>query len=302
MATSTATPHFPPGFTRGVGLALEQYLNSPSNQSGKAILLNFLNQYGLGGLADWAWSRYLELGGGNDAMQVIQFELPQQKAFQARFPAYQKLAKEGHVMSAADMLSLENSYRQVLHAAGLPQGFYDQPADFAKFMLDGVSPSELSQRAQLAAQFVSGDPEALALGKEFGIPTGHQIAYIIDPGRALPLITNQINAAQDAAAAQETGFRGLRRDQAMQLAQLGVTSDAARTQFADLAKQAGLFAGTTAEGSNITEQEQFGAAFLGNANAALRIANRQAERRAAFQGAGGFNAGNAGVSGLGTQQ
>lgn len=282
---------------------LQQYFGQLQQLgSAKDIVTNFLSQYGLQNLATWAWGLYNFLGGGQQALDTIQLELPKTKEFNARFPAYAKLAKEGHVLSPGDMIALEQSYAQALHGAGLPAGFYDHPNDFAAFMLNDVSPSEVAQRAQLAASLVLGDPEAQRQADEFGFGTGHQIAWALDPTRALPLIQQQVLAAQDAAAAHETGFGQLSRAQAIGLGQQGVSVDQARQGFSQLASEAGLFQGTLGEGSSIGADEQIGAAFRGNAFAQLRIQNRQAQRRADFAGSGGFAPQNGGVAGLGQQQ
>lgn len=273
-----------------------------AQMSARSIIMNFLNQYGLGSLANWAWSRYLALGGGDDAINEIQFELPDQQAFKTRFPAYAALAKAGHVMSPADMISLENSYSQALHSAGLPNGFYDSPNDFAAFMLNNVSPSEVAQRAQLAASLVLGDPEAAKQAAEFGIPSSHQVAWILDPTRALPIIQNTVLAAQDAATAAETGFGQLTRQQALTLGTAGVSVSQARQGFNQLGTEAGLMNGTTAEGTGISQQDQVDATFLGNAQAQLRIQNRQAQRLADYRGGAGFGVTQKGTTGLGEQQ
>ena len=68
-------------------------------QSAHAIVNNFLAQYGLQSLGNWAWTRYAELGGGSNALQQISVEMTQQPAFLKRFPAYAKLAAEGEAMS-----------------------------------------------------------------------------------------------------------------------------------------------------------------------------------------------------------
>lgn len=270
--------------------------------SAHSIIFNFLNQYGLGTLAKWAWAQYLILGGGPDAIQQIQDELPQQKAFQARFPAYQALAKAGHAMTPGDMISLEKSYAAALHGAGLPEGFYDQPGDFAQFMIHDVSPSELAQRAQLAATAVlQEDPHVLQELKMMGVPLGHQIAWILDPTRALPLVQNTVLAAQDAAAGLTTGYGQLTRPQALALAQQGVTADQARGTFTQLGLESDLFKATTSEGrgADISQQTQLQAAFAGNVFAQKRIQQRQAERVGEYKGGAGFNPSPQGVTGLG---
>jgi hypothetical protein len=273
---------------------------SPANMSARSIIMGFLDQYGLASLATWAWSQYLALGGGPDAITQIQFELPQQKAFQTRFPAYAALAKAGHAMTPGSMIALEDSYRAALHGAGLPVGFYDHPNDFAQFMIADVSPSELAQRAQLAATAVlQDDPAVLRELGMMGVPAGHQIAWMLDPARALPLIQNTVLAAQDAAAGITTKFGQLTRTQAMTLAEQGVSADAARTGFTQLGLQKGLFAGTTAEGTNFGQGMQLAAEFGGDVNAQRAFQDRQAARLAAFKGNAGYNPTTTGVSGLG---
>ena len=169
-------------------------------------------------------------------------------------------------------------------------------------MIDNVSPSELAQRAQLAATVaLQDDPQVRAQLSQLGVSTGHQIAWILDPNRALPLIQNTVLAAQDAAAGVQAGFGQLTRGQAMSLAQQGVTADQARSTFSQLGQEAGLFQGQAGEGSDISQQEQLNAAFQGNAQAQLRIQKRAAERTAGFKGGAGFNPSQTGVTGLGSQ-
>lgn len=278
---------------------LHQLNASPADKSANGIIQGFLQQYGLQDLASWAWHQYLALGGGPDAINQIQFELPQQHAFQVRFPAYQALAKAGHAMSPGDMIALENSYSQALHGAGLPTGFYDHPNDFAQFMINQVSPSEVAQRAQAAAALVYGDPEALRQAREFGLTSGHQIAWILDPKRALPLINQTILAAQDAAAAVTTGYGQITKSQALALAQSGISSDQAKTGFNQLGMQSGLFAATASENGDISAKDQLAAVFSGNAIAQKRIADRANARTADYKGSGGFSPTQSGVTGLG---
>src|SRR5689334_21216975 len=59
---------------------------NPIPASAMAILGPLLAQFGLQSLLQWAWTRYKQLGGGQDAVNIINFELPQQEAFRERFP------------------------------------------------------------------------------------------------------------------------------------------------------------------------------------------------------------------------
>ena len=65
----------------------------------KQTVIEFLNQYGLGSLANWAWGVYTGAGGGSTGISAITNELPTTSQFKARFPAYEQLAKEGRAMS-----------------------------------------------------------------------------------------------------------------------------------------------------------------------------------------------------------
>lgn len=297
-----STGHPAQGPTTGPWAPPPKPVPNAADGSAKAIIEGFLDQYGLSSLASWAWGQYLALGGGPDAITQIQFELPKTDAFQKRFPAYNALAKSGHAMTPGDMIALENSYAAALHGAGLPAGFYDHPNDFAQFMIQNVSPSEVAQRAQLAATAVlQDDPSVLAELKMMGVPAGHQIAWILDPGRALPLVQNTVLAAQDAAAGLTTGYGQITRAEALSLAQQGVTADTARTTFSQLGQESGLFQGTTEEGTDISQGEQIGAAFQGNVFAQKRIQSRADQRVADFKGGSGFNPTSKGVTGLGEQ-
>ena len=280
-----------------------QIQQNPAMASAHAIIESFLDQFGLGSLATWAWERYLKLGGGPDAINQIQLEVVKTPEFNARFPAYATLAKRGQALSPAQMISLEQSYAAALHGAGIPSSFYDSPQDYAKFMIDNVSPSEVAQRAQIAAQEVlTAPPDARAqLQRLYGLSTGALIANALDPAKALPIITQQWQAAQNAAIAQGTGFGQLTRGQAEDLANEGVSPAQALSSFSKLASEQQLMAGTTEEGTNISQSTQLAAEFQGNAQAQQRIAQRQAQRIAAYQGGAGFNAGQTGITGLGVQ-
>ena len=212
-------------------------------QSAHAIVNNFLAQYGLQSLGNWAWTRYAELGGGSNALQQISVEMTQQPAFLKRFPAYAKLAAEGEAMSPAEMVSYEETAKQVFHAAGIPEGFYDTPDELAQFMVNHVSTSELQSRVQLAqSAALTAPPDVTAQLKQlYGLNQGALTAYFINPTKALPLLQQQFTAAQIAAEGTRTGVGQLSLTQATTLAQQGVTDSQAAQGFGTLAQQQGLF-------------------------------------------------------------
>lgn len=269
------------------------------SQSAKALVDGFLAQYGLQGLAAWAWNRYKGLGGGADALQIIQFEMVDRPEFQARFPAYKELAAKGRAMSPAEMLAYERAATQILRANGIPEGFYDSPDDFAGFLRNEVSVAELQQRVTLAAQAASGPSETKdALRDLYGVTEGVLTAFYLDPDRALPVIQRQFQAASLSGAAARTGFGALTAGEAERLVSVGV-EDAERTfgqLAADQPEVLGRLAGERE--TDLIGRESALAAVEGNRFAQERIARKRRQRTAAFEGGSGFALGREGVSAL----
>jgi hypothetical protein len=113
----------------------------------------------------------------------------------------------------------------------LPQGFYDDPkTDFKKWIEDDVDPTEIRERAEYAAQWVTNtDPNVRqALRDYYGLTDDLLTAYALDRTRGLDLIKKQANAAVIGGAGSRYGFN-VSRDRAEQYADLG------RAQVADSA-------------------------------------------------------------------
>ncbi len=271
-------------------------------QSAKAIVANFLKQYGLQSLGAWAWARYAQLGGGAGAFQQIAVEMVEQPQFLKRFPAYKILAERGEAMSPAEMISYEQTARQIFHAAGIPQGFYDSPDDLARFMVNDVSASELQSRVQLAQGAALTAPQDVkdALRDYYGLDAGHLTAYFLNPTKALPLLQQDFTAAQIGADANRTGFGAISREQATHLAQIGVTDQQAIAGFSELGEQAGLFEQQVTGEDQIDQATQLAAEFDNSAAARLRIKRRAESRLADFSGDTGFEVQQGGVGGLGS--
>ena len=273
-------------------------------QSARAIVNEFLSQYGLGDLAGWAWNIMAHSGDVSTGMAEINAELPNTPQFKTRFPAYDTLAKQGRAMTVQQMLDYEKSARQIMHDAGIPPGFYDQPEDFARFMERDVSVSELQKRVQIAAQeTLAYNPAVVAQLRElYGIGQGHLIAHALDPNAALPLLEQQHTAAQIAAQAKQAQVAQLTRAQAENLTQLGVTEQQAQAGFQTLGQQRGLFEAQTTGEQTVGLDTQLAAEFGNNTVAQLEFKRRAAQREAEFQGRSGFGVGQQGVGGLTPQR
>lgn len=269
-------------------------------QTATAILQQFLDQYGLGSLTQWALNVYTGAGGGTTGMDAITAELPSTPEFKTRFPAYDQLAKEGRAMSITDMLNYEQTARQIFQANGIPKGFYDQPDQLAQFMLNDVSTTELEARVKDAQQAMIASPDDVRqqLQSYYGVDAGHLTAFFLDPTVAEPILQQKFTAAQIGAEASRTGFGQINVNQATQLAQLGVTDSQAQQGFTKLGTQAGLFQQQVTGETAIGQDQQIAAQFQGNSQAQLAFQRRQASRLADFQGASGFNQTQKGVGGL----
>lgn len=268
--------------------------------SAREIVTRFLRDWGLEGLGNWAWKRYLSLGGGQLAAEALQVEITDRPEFKTRFPAYHDLVKQGHAMSVAEMLSYEKTAIGMFRAAGIPSGFYDSPQDFASFMKGQVSVAELQQRVSAASEAAFSAPTETkqALQDLYGLDPGHLTAFFLDDKKALPLIQQQYQAGQIAGAANRTGFGTINRQEAERIASLGVTGEQAQQGFGQLAGQQGAIAAQVGE-NQISQSDQIDAVFGGNQLAQQRIKKRTQTRKNAFGGGSGFSTGQGGVTGLG---
>lgn len=271
-----------------------------ANLSAKAIITQTLAQYGLGSLADWAWQAYLNSG----SIDYVMTQLPQQKAFQARFPAYQQLAQEGHGLTVSQYLEYENTVLGAAHAAGFPPGVVDEDT-ITSLLLGHVSSGEAVQRVQDAVKAtyqLDTNSQSYLQARELGLGHGDLAAVWFDPKKALPVLENKLAAAQIGGAAAGAGI-GLDTNIADQLAKRGVTPGQAQQGFGNLANDQQLFHALPGQnGTNMAQGAQVGAEFGSDAGAALALQTARAGRVAAFKAGGGFTASNQGLVGAGANR
>jgi hypothetical protein len=255
--------------------------------SAKAIVTDFLRQYGLDSLGDWAWGRYIETGGGELGLAAFQSELPEQPAFKARFPAYDSLAKKGRAMSPNEMLAYERTATQLMRAAGLPAGFYDQPDDFAKLLSAEVSVAELQQRVSVAQDWAYSTDAATkaTLRDYYGLDEGDLTAYALNDFNPFPALQQKAVAAQVGGRARGYGI-DVGRMTAEQVAQLGASPEQIDQTLQGVADTRGLFTNTVGESvagqGEITGSEAVGGAFGTDQASRRRIKKRAGERQAVF--------------------
>ncbi|MFF9268620.1 hypothetical protein [Streptomyces rochei] len=264
-----------------------------TNRDAFLALQSLFNGFGLGSLAGKIYD-YVKQGYGADTIGLL---LQDTKEYKTRFAGNEVRQKAGlPVLSPADYLATENAYRQVLSSAGLPKGFYDNPADFTRWIADDVSPTEIKSRVDLAVAATSqANPQYKeALWKMYGINESDLTAYFLDRKRAEPILKKQAAAGAIGAAAIRRGFAASTLD-LEGYATLGITADQAEQAYAQIAEGWDSMLGIAGRyGSTWTqreaEQEVFtpgAASGLNKESAAEKGKRLKSQERAQFAGSRG---------------
>jgi len=194
-----------------------------------AELSNTFTNYGLASLVP-KLTEFIQQGYSYDTVTLRLQDTPEYKQ---RFSANELRRKSGlPTLSPAEYLNLEQGYRQVARAAGLPEGFYDTLDDFTNFIANDVSPVEFQERVDLASNAImNSDPfYTESLRRMYGLDSGEMIAYALDPQRALPTISKVARAVEFGTAAARQGFAPA-VGMAEQYAGMGVTQQQAEQGF-----------------------------------------------------------------------
>lgn len=212
-----------------------------SQQDAWSQLTQTLQQYGFSGSDLTALVSFAQqqIVAGNSQTQVL-LNLEQTPQFAKRFPAIVERQKAGlPPISPAEYLSLEASYEQLEHAAGIPANF----ASYDKLIAADVSPTEYADRINKGYLAVAtAPPETVkAMQDYYGVTQGQLAAYFLDPTKAEPILLQQAQAAQIGGASATSGFGEVNQSQAMRLAQQGVSYQQAQQGFQNLATQKQLF-------------------------------------------------------------
>jgi hypothetical protein len=265
-------------------------LLSGANRDAFLSLKSLFGQFGLDSLAGKIYD-YVKQGYGADTIGLL---LQDTKEYKTRFAGNEARIKAGlPVLSPADYLSTESSYRQILSSAGLPKGFYDNPADFQNWIAGDVSPTEIKDRVDLATAATSqANPEYKnALFQMYGINEADLTAYFLDRKTAEPILKKQAAAGAIGAAAIRRGFAANTLD-LESYATIGITADQAEQAYSQIADGFESMLGIAGRyGTNWSqreaEQEVFtpgAAASVGAESAAEKGKRLKSQERAAFAG------------------
>lgn len=264
-------------------------------QSAFDVLKDMLRQWGLDELAP----DVLSMVQAGQSSQQISIGLQQTDTYKKRFAGNEVRRQKGMpVLSPAEYLRTEESYRQIMASNGLPIGFYDQPSDFADWIGKDVSPNEINQRVNFAVTAAQRADEGTkqAFRDYYGVDTSHLASYFLDQDRAMPFLEKQARAAQIGAGAINNGT-GLARNQAEYLAQSTMISnqqiDMTMGQAAGMGRDAGKLANFYHDNYDVNTAAT--ELFMGDAAAKRKREDLVARERATFSG-------NSGVSRSGLSQ
>lgn len=266
-----------------------------TNRDAFMAVSSLFGQYGLGSLAGKIYE-YVKNGYSSDTISLL---LQDTKEYKTRFAANEARVKAGlPVLSPADYINTENSYRQLLRSSGLPSGFYDSNSDFTDWLSKDVSPTEIQSRVDLATQATAlANPYFKQALNQIGIDDGHLAAYFLDSSKALPILQKSAATAQIGAAALQQGLT-FNKTYAEELATTGVTAAQAQQGYSQVANELQSMKELgSMYGSAWTQAESEGSVFGTSAAATAQKAGLINREKGAFSGATGGGRGGLAQSG-----
>jgi len=279
----------PPSAQTGPVVPVTQTAAAPRtmfDQSAFDLMAQMLNNYGLGSLAGTL--RALIQEGTTDQSQLT-LALQNTAEWKQRFSGNEMLRQKGlPVLSIGEYLSAEQSYAQALKQYGLPQGFYDDPNDFAKWIGNAVSPNEVMQRAQMWSDIAKReDPAVKNQLYSMGFNDGDIMAFMMDPTRAQPLIQQKYQTTLIGAAARRAGVVG-DNGYLTKLADMGVTEQQAAQGYGLIGENmSSLSTLAQIHGVDYSQGDFEAEVFESNGGAARKRKRLASQERAAFSGSSG---------------
>lgn len=264
-----------------------------ANRDAYVALNSLFTSYGLSTLAPKIFS-YIQNGYSADTISLL---LQDTTEYKTRFAGNELRRKQGlAVLSPADYLATEASYRQIMSSAGLPKSFYDSPSDYANWIGGDVSPTEIKSRVDLATvATTAADPYLKQqLGAFYGVDDAHLTAYFLDQSKALPLLQKQEAAAQFGAEAARRGLLS-NKDAMMDYVNQGFSQSQASQGFQQVAEELPNLQALAARfGTTFGQTEEEQSVFGTGADAVAKKKGLASQERAMFSGSAG--AAGAGLS------
>lgn len=169
-------------------------------QNAYTLLIDMLTQWGLSSLAP----DVLKLMQDGYTQNQIPVLLQNTDAYKQRFRGNELRKQAGYgVLSPAEYLQTERSYRQIMMAAGLPQGFYDSPDDYAGWIGGDTSPVEVQRRVDEATDAAhNADENTKQVWASMGLAPGDLVPWILDQTRGRDELNRIIRGGRVAGAAK----------------------------------------------------------------------------------------------------
>ena len=261
-----------------------------------------LDQYGVGQLG----AKYIDFitNQGMDQATAL-LELQTTDEWKQRFSANETRLKQGlSVLSPADYLATEASYKDIMIKAGLPTSVVNDIGYLGQLIAKDVSPVEVQQRVDAARTALNAEDPFVKqqLQAQFGLTTGDLTMHLLDPSVASNIIQQKVTAAQIGAEAEKQGT-DISAQNAQALAAQGVTQAQAQQGFMAigqelpgtqaLAQRYGANAPALGVGGAL-QAATFGTA--GGAQAAQELVRLKTQEVAAFSGSSGAGKGSLGIS------
>ena len=263
---------------------------APEEKDALATISGVLSRFGLSSLANTLWGLHLKKEVNIASEDSIAFVLKDAPEWKKRFGGNAARVAAGYEeLSPSTYIGMEETYRSILKANGMPAGFYDNQEAMDKLIAGDIDAKEFNDRISYARSIVYDAPAGVKTQMQelFGISEGMLIAHFIDPKEAEPLLKEQERSARIGAASLERAGMQLTRNEATGLAQRGYTPDQASSAFSDISSLGELT--QTAQGEeSITREETIGASFGYDTTAQKKFKNKQRKRVSEFEGGGNF--------------
>lgn len=257
-----------------------------SERDAYAALDTLFTSYGLASLAPKILD-FLQQGFGSDTITVLLQQTPEYKA---RFKGNDARVANGlQVLTPAEYLSTEASYRQLLQASGLDPAFMNE-GQYAEWIGKDISPTEIQDRVNLAIQATTQADAGVTQGfAQLGIHAGDLASYFLNDKNAMPQMQLKLNQAQIIGAGLDTGVQTNTAD-ALKFAQQGVTYQQAQNAYQRVAEVlptanqlTQIYKNQNPYGQQQAEQEFVGS----NGQASYAREQLGLQEEATFSGAGG---------------
>ena len=213
-----------------------------------------------------------------------------------------RLEQGGFVLSERDYLVYRERATTLLRRYGIPPTYFDTPEDIGQLVGNRVSLQELEARVRQNYVAALQAPREVRdeLARDYGVGIGDLAGFWLDPDRGVEVLQRKFTEAEIRAQALITQYGSVTLPESARLAELGVTGNEAREGFAGLAANRALFDALVGSlETDVTREEQLGAAFGFDQEASRRIQRQRSNRQAVFEGGGGAAQTSEGIVGLG---